>query len=82
MGTFVTALILFVPPIVLIIAIIAFVRNRLNWRYDDRNPARRWCRHCGQQQNFFVMAYAEGDVPVGWENVYPISKLPCSMKHE
>lgn len=81
MDTFMAGLFLFGPPIILVLAIIAFIRNRMRWRYDSRNPARRWCRECGQRQEFYVMAYANGDVPVGWETMYPISTKPCSRKH-
>lgn len=44
------------------------------WKY--RNPYSRTCIHCGQQQDYYVWAYAERDVPIGWENMYSTDN-PC-----
>lgn len=58
------------------------LRNWLSpWRYDERNPARRYCKECGQQQDLYGYDFAEGFVPTGWETVYPISQIPCTKKH-
>lgn len=51
------------------------------WNYDERNPARRFCKHCGQQQDFFVMAFAEGDVPIGWEDIMPVRTPSPKCEH-
>ena len=32
-----------------------------HWRWDDRNPYRRYCIHCDQQQDFYQ--------PGGWQCV-------------
>ena len=31
------------------------------WRHDERNPYRRYCKYCGQQQDFYE--------PGGWQDV-------------
>jgi len=56
------------------------------YRYDERNPARRYCRECGQQQDLYGVYDRdplEGGkfIPSGWETMYPLSKKRCSREH-
>jgi hypothetical protein len=49
------------------------------WRFG-RNPYRRYCRYCGQQQNLCGVTYA---TYTWWETVYPIAvrKPECDIVH-
>lgn len=60
-------------------ALIAFWRVLFPWRYDERNPARRYCKECGTRQELYGMNFAEGFVVTGWETMCPVH--PCSRNH-
>jgi len=72
-----------VPPYVALLKLSLIVRP---YRYDSRNPARRWCRRCGQREELHGVYDAD---PLdggrfratGWEVMYPIAMEPCK-KHE
>jgi hypothetical protein len=38
-----------------------------NFRYDSRNPARRWCCECGQRQELMCRSY--DNLVSWWEDV-------------
>jgi hypothetical protein len=44
------------------------------YRFDPRNPARRWCKHCGQQQDLYGVNFEDGFRPTGWENMRRIER--------
>ena len=46
------------------------------WRYDERNPYRRYCKHCGTQQDQYQHALGG----VSWEYVGTIHD--CKRNHE
>lgn len=54
---------------VAIVVLVVLYDTFASWDYDKRNPARRWCRECGQTENFFE--------PGGWEPVHPSPLQPC-----
>jgi hypothetical protein len=44
------------------------------WRRDARNPYRRHCKHCGQQQDLHAVEIHE---ELGWwENMGRVNKCP------
>lgn len=47
------------------------------WRYDERNPYRRYCKECGTQQSAF--SYWSGNRIHGWDTMRPVH--PCSKEH-
>lgn len=49
------------------------------WRYDKRNPYRRWCKTCGTRQEYFVYNTYPTEIPIGWETVG--HEYTCSRKH-
>lgn len=51
------------------------------WRYDERNPARRFCKECGQQQDLYGVQFEDGFHPTRWEYMGHIN-TECSHKHE
>jgi hypothetical protein len=55
--------------------VIALVYARHPWRYDERNPARRYCKECGQQQDLW-----DGPYSSTWEYMGSIN-TKCSQKH-
>lgn len=54
-------------------------RRLFPWRYDERNPARRFCKECGQQQDLYGMNWEQGFQPTGWESMGYIRE--CSRDH-
>lgn len=58
----------------------AWAHDRHTWRYDERNPYRRYCRHCGQRQEL----YTWGDEPARngwWENMGRVN-TECRVGHK
>lgn len=64
----------------LLIGLLGIIVERKDWRYDERNPCRRYCRHCGQQQDEFMW---NTDPPMfaGWENICPIKPKTKRCRH-
>lgn len=62
-----------------VVGVVLFVRWACGdylFRWDARNPYRRWCRRCGQEQNQYKRSY-DGNI-TWWENVGPEPDLTCA----
>jgi hypothetical protein len=46
------------------------------YRMDPRNPARRWCKHCGQQQDMYSYDCFNSST-TWWENMRKVER-DCS----
>jgi len=54
------------------------------WRYDGRNPYRRYCKTCGQQQDqyeFALYGLFHPRNPCSWESTYPAQRC-AAMTHD
>lgn len=47
------------------------------WRYDKRNPCRRYCKQCGTCEEMYSHGLFSNST--WWEVMYPV--YPCSRKH-
>lgn len=65
---------------VIIAGAMGLARALSPWRYDERNPARRFCKECGQQQDLYGHNWETGFEPTGWEYMGRLN-TECSHKH-
>jgi hypothetical protein len=61
--------------------VFAWAHEWFTYRRDDRNPYRRYCRHCGQRQEVYCHDWAEGQSPGWWENMSPLNTT-CKVGHK
>lgn len=62
------------------ISIYCAIAEGITWRRDSRNPYRRYCRTCGQQQDLYTF----GDAPARhgwWENMGSVN-TECEIGHK
>ena len=70
------------PPVVITLAVIGFIKRVLQFRGDKRNPFRRFCKKCGQQQDYHEYSWAVNSGMYGprgwWEDMQMIADESCS----
>jgi hypothetical protein len=66
---------------VVAIGVCLWIKDLLTWRRDDRNPFRRYCRHCNQRQDMYCMDYSDGPSDGWWENMGTLN-ANCKVGHK
>lgn len=65
----------------IVLGIVDAIRTRMNWRADPHgNPYKRFCRHCGQQQDWYEWN-TQPPLGIGWENICPVMPRTPKCTH-